>query len=100
VTFNNEALTAAMLPALESAAGAGKVHLLRPATGAEDFSFIAERVPSFFIQLGGRPANVKESEAADHHTPDFHIDDSGLGLGVRALTAMTLHYMKTRPKVM
>jgi amidohydrolase len=97
VTFNNEALTAAMLPALEAAAGAGKVHLLKPATGAEDFSFIAERVPSFFIQLGGRPANVKESEAADHHTPDFFIDDSGLDVGVRALTAMTLQYMRSHP---
>jgi amidohydrolase len=97
VTFNNEALTAAMVPALEAAAGAGKVHLLKPATGAEDFSFIAERVPSVFVQLGGRPASVKEADAADHHTPGFYVDDTGLGLGVRALTAMTLHYMRTRP---
>ena len=97
VTFNNEALTAAMLPALEAVAGAGRVHLVKPETGAEDFSFIAEKVPSFYIQLGGRPVNVKEEDAADHHTPDFFIDDSGLGLGVRAMTAMTLHYMRTRP---
>ena len=97
VTFNNEALTAAMVPVLESVAGPGRVHLLKPETGAEDFSFIAERVPSFYIQLGGRPKNVKEEDAADHHTPDFYIDDSGLGLGVRAMTAMTLHYMRTRP---
>ena len=97
VTFNNEALTAAMVPVLESVAGPGRVHLLRPETGAEDFSFIAERVPSLYIQLGGRPAHVKEEDAADHHTPDFYVDDSGLGLGVRAMTAMTLHYMRTRP---
>ena len=45
----------------------------------------------------GRPANVKEEDAADHHTPDFYIDDSGLDLGVKALTAMTLNYMRTRP---
>ena len=97
VTFNNEALTAAMVPVLEGVAGAGRVRLLRPETGAEDFSFIAERVPSFYIQLGGRPAGVKEEDAADHHTPDFYVDDSGLGLGVRAMTAMTLHYLRTRP---
>jgi amidohydrolase len=97
VTFNNEELTAAMVPVLQSVAGADRVRLLRPETGAEDFSFIAERVPSLYIQLGGRPPNVTEDAAADHHTPDFYVDDSGLGLGVRALTAMTLQYMRTRP---
>lgn len=98
VTFNNEALTAAMLPALRAAAGADKVRLVKPETGAEDFSFVAEKVPGFYIHLGGRPPTVPESEAADHHTPDFYVDDSGLDVGVRALTAMTLHYMRTNPK--
>lgn len=98
VTFNNEALTAAMVPVLEAVAGPGKARRHRAETGAEDFSFIADKVPSLYIQLGGRPANVPEGEAADHHTPDFHIDDSGLDLGVRALTAMTLHYMRTNPR--
>src|SRR5687768_2101226 len=98
VTFNNEALTAAMVPVLEAVAGPGKARRHRAETGAEDFSFIAEKVPSLYIQLGGRPANIPESQAADHHTPDFFVDDSGLDLGVRALTAMTLHYMRTNPK--
>ena len=39
-----------------------------------------------------------KEQAADHHTPDFFIDDSGLDVGVRALIGMTLHYMKTNPK--
>jgi amidohydrolase len=98
VTYNDEKLTAAMVPALQAAAGADKVHLLQAQTGAEDFSFIANKVPSLYIELGGRPANVKEEDAADHHTPDFFIDDSGLEVGVRALTAMTLHYMQTNPR--
>src|SRR5687767_14590819 len=51
VTFNNEALTQAMLPALREAAGADKVHLVKPETGAEDFSFVAERIPGFYIGL-------------------------------------------------
>ncbi|HET9453962.1 MAG TPA: amidohydrolase [Gemmatimonadaceae bacterium] len=98
VTFNNVALTEAMLPALREAAGASKVHLEKPQTGAEDFSFVAEKVPGFYISLGGRPANVPKEQAADHHTPDFYIDDSGLDVGVRALTALTLHYMRTNPR--
>jgi amidohydrolase len=95
VTFNNIALTEAMLPALREAAGANKVFLVKPTTGAEDFSFVAEKVPSFMIGLGGRPSNVPVAQAADHHTPDFYIDDSGLDVGVRALTGLALRYMHT-----
>ena len=98
VTFNNEALTAAMLPALYAAAGTDKVHLTKPETGAEDFSFIADKVPGFYISLGGRPSSVPQGQAADHHTPDFQIDDSGLATGVRAMTAMALHYLRTFPR--
>ena len=99
VNFNNEALTAAMVPVLEGVAGATRVRREKPETGAEDFAFVAEKVPSLYIGLGGRPANVSEADAADHHTPDFYVDDSGLDLGVKALTAMALHYLRTRPAI-
>lgn len=98
VTYNDPELTARMIPILEAVAGPGRALAKRPVTGAEDFSFIAERVPSVYINLGGRPANVAKEDAPSHHTPEFHVDDSGLNLGVRALTAMTLHYMTTHPK--
>jgi amidohydrolase len=98
VTFNNPALTAQMVPVLEAVAGPGKLQLLPPMTGAEDFSFIAEKIPSFYITLGGRPANVPKAQAPDHHTPDFFVDEGGLGLGVRALTAMALHYLQTHQR--
>ena len=98
VTFNNLALTEAMLPALREAAGADKVQLVKPETGAEDFSFVAEKVPGFYISLGGRPSNVPRGQAADHHTPDFYVDDSQLDVGVRALVAMTFNYMKSPRK--
>ncbi len=99
VTFNNEALTAQMVPVLASVAGRDKVLLVKAETGAEDFSFIADRVPSVYIRLGGRPPEVKKANAADHHTPDFYVDDSRLDLGVRALTAMTLEYMRRNARV-
>lgn len=93
VTYNDPALTAKMLPSLQRAAGAERV-LLRPAvTGAEDFSFFAERAPGLFIFLGGRSPSITEAEAPDHHTPEFQIDDSGLDLGVRALSQLALDYL-------
>jgi amidohydrolase len=98
VTFNNEALTAEMVPVLAAVAGRDKVLHVKAETGAEDFSFIADRVPSVYIRLGGRPATVRKEDAADHHTPDFYVDDSRLDLGVQALTAMTLEYMRRHPR--
>jgi amidohydrolase len=97
VTYNDPDLTATMVPVLEAVAGADRVHLRRPVTGAEDFAFIAERVPGFYINLGGRPPHIAEADAPAHHTPDFQVDDSGLALGVRAMTAMALHYLRTHP---
>jgi amidohydrolase len=99
VTYNDPALTAQMIPVLEAVAGPGRAHAQRPVTGAEDFAFIAEQVPSIYIGLGGRPAHVAREDAPSHHTPEFFVDDSGLNLGVRALTAMALHYLEGRTAV-
>jgi amidohydrolase len=99
VTYNDPDLTEQMLPVLLAVAGDEHVHLRRPVTGAEDFAFIAERVPGFYINLGGRPAHVAEEDAPAHHTPEFHVDDSGLGLGVRAMTAMALHFLSSHGAV-
>ncbi len=92
VTFNDPELTARMAPFLESI-GAERVMVVPPETGAEDFSFFAQRVPGFYISLGGRPASTPRAAAADHHTPDFYVDDGALKLGVRAMTALALGYL-------
>ena len=97
VTYNHEGLTQRMLPVLKAVAGPDRVVQLPPETGAEDFSFAAERVPGLYIALGGRPANVSEADAPSHHTPTFMIDESALVLGVRAMTALALGYLGGAP---
>ena len=94
VTYNDAELTARMGPVLETV-GATRVEISVPETGAEDFAFFAERVPGFYFVLGGRPTATPAAEAADHHTPDFMIDEGALVLGVRAMTALTLNYLGT-----
>jgi amidohydrolase len=94
VTYNDPDLTARMLPTIEKTAGKENVLLSKAMTGAEDFSFYAEKVPSLFLFLGGMPKGQDPAEAAPHHTPDFFIDDSGLDLGVRTLCNLTLDYMR------
>ncbi|HEY0899701.1 MAG TPA: amidohydrolase [Sphingobacteriaceae bacterium] len=98
VTYNDPALTEKMLPILRETAGADNV-VLRPAvTGAEDFSFFQEKVPGLFLFLGGMPKGKDPLQAPSHHTPDFFIDESGLKLGVKALTNLTLDYMEMAGK--
>jgi amidohydrolase len=93
VTYNDPELTREMVPSLQEVAGNGKV-LVKPAvTGAEDFSFFQKEVPGFFFFLGGMPQGKKPEDAAPHHTPDFYIDESGMMLGVKALSRLTIDYM-------
>ena len=98
VTFNDVALTEKMLPSLRKTAGAENVHLKAAVTGGEDFSFFQEKVPGLFFFLGGMPKGGNSKTAPSHHTPDFFIDDSGLKLGVNALTNLTLDYMNMPTK--
>jgi len=93
VTFNDSALTAKMLASIEQSAGKDNVSITLPQTGAEDFSFYQEKIPGLFLFLGGMPKGSNKLTAPSHHTPDFFIDESGLKLGVKTLSNLTLDYM-------
>ncbi len=96
VTFNNVALVNMMLPSLQAAAGKNNVTETEWTTGAEDFSFFADKVPGFFFNLGGMPKGKDPKKAAPHHTPDFFIDDSMLDVGVKAFCQIVFDYAKLR----
>lgn len=93
ITYNDPSLTEASLPSLKEVAGDGNVHLIKAITGAEDFSFYQEKIPGFFFILGGKDPNAGPDDHFPHHTPDFKIDDSGLLLGVKAMTEIALDYL-------
>ena len=94
VTINDPELTALMLPTIKNAAGVANVKEVPAAMGAEDFSYFQEKVPGFFFFLGGMNPKISSSEAAPHHTPDFYIDESGFGLGVRSFCNLVFDYNK------
>ncbi|MEJ7912188.1 MAG: amidohydrolase [Chitinophagaceae bacterium] len=99
VTYNNPELTRKMLPTLMKAAD-NNAFIIPAQTGAEDFSFFAEKVPSLYVFVGGTPPGKDPALAAAHHTPDFFIDESGLKTGVKAYVHFVLDYMalnKTTP---
>ena len=93
ITYNDVDLTEKSLPSLQQVAGAENVHLIKAITGAEDFSFYQEKIPGFFFILGGKDPKSGPDEYFPHHTPDFKIDDSGLLLGVKAMTEIALDYL-------
>ena len=91
ITYNDPDLVTQMLPSLNKVAGENNVQTQKAVTGAEDFSYFQKEVPGFFFFLGGMtPGNTA---SFPHHTPDFIIDDSGLLLGVKALTEMSIDYL-------
>lgn len=93
VTYNSPELVNQMLPTLQRVAGGDNVIVIDPITGAEDFSFYAQKVPGLFFFLGGKAADVSLEDAPSHHTPDFYIDESGMQLGVEMLTNMAIDYL-------
>lgn len=93
ITYNDQKLYDKMLPTLQRVAGTDNVNIIPPITGAEDFSFFQEEVPGLYFFIGGCPKGSDPKMAAPHHTPDFYVDDSGMMLGMKALTNLTLDYM-------
>jgi amidohydrolase len=92
ITYNDPDLVSSMLPTLNRVAGTANIQTQKAVTGAEDFSYFQKEVPGFFFFLGGMTPGNKEP--FPHHTPDFRIDESGLILGVKALTELSLDYLK------
>jgi amidohydrolase len=95
VTVNDPELTERMLPTLKRVAGEDKVKLRSKTTGAEDFSFFAQKAPGLFIFLGGSPKGTDLTKVAYNHSPRFYVDESALKLGVRSLAHLTVDYMES-----
>jgi amidohydrolase len=98
ITYNDPALTEAMVPSLRRVAGAANVKLVNPALGAEDFSFFQKEVPGLFFWLGTRPANQTAEQAPSNHSPLFFVDESGLGLGIRSMAHTAVDYLSAATK--
>jgi amidohydrolase len=91
VTANDAALTRRMLPTLERIAP-GRVRELAKITGAEDFSFFANRVPGLFVFVGITPPD-QLATADSNHSPRFYVDEAALPTGSRALAQLAADYL-------
>ncbi|SCZ79678.1 M20 metallopeptidase family protein [Acidaminobacter hydrogenoformans] len=86
-TYNDAAFVEALLPAIKEVAGADQVvEVAKPLPGSEDFSYVSELVPGFFIMLGaGKPG------AYPMHNPNMVLDETvfATGAAIYANCAMT-----------
>jgi amidohydrolase len=93
ITFNDPVLMRNMLPSLMKASS-NRAFVMNPQTGAEDFSFFAEMIPSVYVFVGATSEEKDPQHAAAHHTPDFSVDESGMSTGVKAYVYFALDYLK------
>jgi amidohydrolase len=96
VTVNDAGLTERMIPTLNRVAGADKLALSNPITGAEDFSYFQQRIPGLFVGLGVAPPD-DPSKAAPNHSPLFYADERALTVGVRVLANLTVDFLERTP---
>jgi len=61
-------------------------------TGAEDFSFFAQKVTGFYFFLGGMKNGEDAKKAPAHHTPQFMIEESSFKVGVNVLCNLVFDY--------
>ena len=97
IVYNHLGLTEKMLPTLNRVAGDGNVVLAKASTGAEDFSFFAQKIPGLFVFVGVMEKGADPAKTAGHHTPDFRVDESGMLLGVRTYCGLALDWLASRP---
>jgi amidohydrolase len=84
---NNTALTERLAPTLARVYGHNLTSMTQPLSIAEDFSYFAKEVPSFFYFVGVTPTHISPTNAAPNHSPRFYADEAALIYALRS----TLH---------
>ena len=68
--------------------------LAAPIMGAEDFSYVTERVPGMMAFLGARPASEDPATAPQNHSNLVVFDEASMALGVALYAAAALDFLR------
>ena len=90
VTVNDHDAAAEVLDTARWLVGDLAVPMPDPVMGAEDFSFILERVPGAMAFLGTRPPGVPAAEVAPNHSNRMVLDEGAMATGVALYAAAAL----------
>lgn len=61
-----------------------------PVMGAEDFSYVLEKLPGAMMLLGGTPAGLDPSKAPPNHSNRVDFDENAMTTGMALYSAMAL----------
>ena len=67
--------------------------LAAPIMGAEDFSYILQRVPGMMAFLGGRPTEEDPATAPNNHSNRVVFDESAMCVGTALYAAVALRHL-------
>ena len=71
--------------------GADNTHRMpSPVMGAEDFSYVLQRLPGAMLFLGGTPHDRDPLKAAPNHSPHVYFDESAMTTGIATYAALAL----------
>ncbi len=92
--YNDPDLTDQALSTAERLLG-GRSFLVeeKPEMGGEDFSFFSQIAPSVMLYLGVVPRDMKDNYV---HTPAFVVDEAGIPIGIRVMSAIIFDYQARR----
>lgn len=90
---NDTALVERMLPVLQQVSGT-PVKIDNGTYGADDFAEYARQIPGLFMRMGVTPPALQDKPVWPTHSPGFQVDDPILATGIKALSLMTLRYMR------
>lgn len=90
--INDDGMVDLMWSAAEEVLGKGKVELVKPSMGGEDFAYYTHHVPGVFFRLGA--GSAEKNIEYPHHHPLFDIDEDALPIGVAMLSQIALTYLE------
>lgn len=79
--------------ALNDLLGEENIHEAVPIMAGEDFSYMAQKVPGAFLNLGVRNPNWVQEYPV--HTSTFRMDEDALPIGAAALAATAIEWMES-----
>ncbi|WP_167175303.1 M20 metallopeptidase family protein [Saccharomonospora amisosensis] len=94
-TVNSPEQAARVLQLAAEVLGADNVEPMpAPIMGAEDFSYVLQRVPGAFAFLGTCPSGTDPAQAAANHSNRVHYDEAALANGVAMYAAFALDALR------
>ncbi|SFA72617.1 hippurate hydrolase [Amycolatopsis marina] len=95
VTVNDDRLGEHVVALAGEVLGEDNAELMAdPLMGAEDFSYVLQRVPGAFAFLGACPPGTTPEEAAPNHSNRVHYDEAALPSGVAMYAAFALDALR------